>query len=161
MQKITQCLWFDSNAEEAVNFYLSIFKNSKIHNISHYSEEGVNASGMKKGSVMVISFSLEGQKFMALNGGPVFKFTPALSLVVHCKSQKEIDWFYDKLSEGGKPGQCGWLEDRFGLSWQIVPAVLEDFMSDNDVEKTGRVMKELLKMNKIKIDVLKKAFDGA
>ena len=137
MQKIVTFLWFDDKAEEAANFYVSIFKNSKITNASRYGEAGPGP----KGSVMVVEFELEGQKFMALNGGPVFKLTPAISLVVNCETQNEVDDLWDKLlAGGGKPSQCGWLEDKYGLSWQIVPTVLGKLMSDPDPEKSKRVM---------------------
>ncbi|HWP00082.1 MAG TPA: VOC family protein [Methylococcus sp.] len=148
MQKITPFLWFDDQAEEAVNFYTSIFKNSKTVNITHYGEKGAEASGRPKGTVMTMAFQLEGQEFVALNGGPHFKFTEAISFVVNCESQTEVDYYWEKLSEGGdeKAQQCGWLKDKYGLSWQIVPAALGELLSHPDPEKSGRVMKALLQM---------------
>lgn len=169
MQKITPCLWFDDNAEEAVNFYVSVFsakggsasggKNSKITGITHYGEAGANASGRPKGTVMTVTFQLEGQDFMALNGGPVFKFTEAVSLVVNCKTQKEIDHYWEKLSKGGdkKAQICGWLKDKYGLSWQIVPDVLPKMLLDKNKKRSEKVMEALLKMKKLEIDKLKRA----
>jgi len=142
MQKITPFLWFDDKAEEAMNFYVSIFKNSKRGRISRYGEAGPGP----KGTVMVATFQLEGQDFMALNGGPHFKFTEAISLVVNCESQDEVDAFWEKLSEGGSKGQCGWLKDKYGLSWQVVPTALGKLMSDPDPEKSKRVMTAMLQM---------------
>ncbi|HZC69026.1 MAG TPA: VOC family protein [Nitrospirales bacterium] len=160
MQKITPCLWFDNQAEEAVNFYVSIFKNSKIGSITRYGEEGAKVSGRPEGTVMTVTFQLDGQEFMALNGGPVFKFTEAISFIVNCKTQKEIDELWLKLSEGGdeKAQQCGWLKDKFGLSWQIVPTVLGEMLQDKDSKKSERVMEALLQMKKIDIQSLKKAY---
>jgi predicted 3-demethylubiquinone-9 3-methyltransferase (glyoxalase superfamily) len=155
MQKIVPFLWFDDKAEEAMNFYVSIFKNSKRGRISRYGEAGPGP----KGTVMVATFQLEGQEFMALNGGPHFKFTEAISLVVNCETQDEVDAFWEKLSEGGSKGQCGWLKDKYGLSWQIVPTVLGELMSDPDPEKSKRVMTAMLKMSKIVIRGLKQAYD--
>ncbi|HUX84647.1 MAG TPA: VOC family protein [Chitinophagaceae bacterium] len=152
-QKITPCLWFDDQAEEAARFYTSIFKNSKIGAISRYGDSGPG----KKGSVLVVTFQLDGQEFMALNGGPVFKFTEAISLAVDCADQKEVDEFWNKLSEGGQTSQCGWLKDKYGLSWQIVPSALEELMSTGDPEQSNRVMKALLQMTRIDIEGLKKA----
>src|ERR1051325_9973557 len=140
MQKITPCLWFDSQAEEAVKFYTSIFKNSKIGKVARYGESGAKVSGRPKGTVMTVTFELDGQEFMALNGGPIFKFTEAISLAVNCKTQEEIDQLWEKLSTGGEKGVCGWLKDKYGLSWQIVPTVLGEMMQDKDAEKTERVM---------------------
>jgi predicted 3-demethylubiquinone-9 3-methyltransferase (glyoxalase superfamily) len=139
-QKITPFLWFNDNAEEAANFYTSVFKNSKIGTISRYDEASAKASGRPAGTVMTVSFELDGQNFMALNGGPEFKFTPAISLVVNCETQQEIDYFWQKLSEGGKEIECGWLEDKYGVSWQVVPVILGELMKSNDPAKTGRVM---------------------
>jgi predicted 3-demethylubiquinone-9 3-methyltransferase (glyoxalase superfamily) len=161
MQKVTPCLWFDDNAEEAVNFYVSLFKNSKIKNIAHYREAGAEASGRPKGSVMTIIFELEGQEFMALNGGPHFKFTPAISLMVNCKTQAEIDEYWNKLSEGGATQPCGWLTDKYGLSWQIVPSALGEMMQDSKPENSERVMKAILEMEKIDIETLKRAYNAA
>ena len=158
MQKITPFLWFDNQAEEAVNFYTSIFKNSKIVSIARYGEEGANAAGRPKGSVMTVVFKLEGQEFIALNGGPVFTFSPAISFLVNCKTQKEVDLLWEKLSEGGEKGQCGWLKDKYGVSWQIVPTVLGEMLQDKDPKKSKRVMEAMLKMDKIDIQTLKQAY---
>ena len=155
MQKITPFLWFDDKAEEAMNFYVSIFKNSKRGRISRYGEAGPGP----KGTVMVATFQLEGQEFIALNGGPQFKFTEAISFVVSCETQDEVDAFWEKLSEGGAKGQCGWLKDKFGLSWQIVPTALGELMSDPDPEKSKRVMTAMLQMKKLDISGLKRAYD--
>ena len=162
MKKITPCLWFDNEAEEAVNFYVSIFKNSKIGSVTHYGEAGAEASGRPKGTVMTITFQLEGQEFMALNGGPVFKFNEAISFVVNCKAQKEVDRLGEKLSEGGdqKAQQCGWLKDKYGVSWQIVPTILGQMLQDEDGEKSERVMKAVLQMKKIDTKPLKQAYEG-
>src|SRR5881397_138995 len=152
MQKITPFLWFDSQAEEAVKFYTSIFKNSKIGKIARYGEEGEQVSGRPAGSVMTVEFQLEGQEFVALNGGPHFKFTEAISFVVSCQNQEEVDYFWDKLTaDGGKPGQCGWLKDKFGVSWQIVPSALPELLQNKDPEKSKRVMKALMQMHKLDI----------
>jgi predicted 3-demethylubiquinone-9 3-methyltransferase (glyoxalase superfamily) len=156
MQKITPFLWFDANAEEAVKFYTSIFKSSKIGEISRYGEAGPGP----KGSVMVINFELDGQEFIALNGGPEYKFTPAISLVVNCKNQEEVDDYWDKLSAGGQKVQCGWLQDKFGLSWQVVPTILGELMKDKDPAKRERVMKAMLQMVKLDVDGLKRAAEG-
>jgi predicted 3-demethylubiquinone-9 3-methyltransferase (glyoxalase superfamily) len=154
MQKITTFLWFDNQAEEAANFYISIFPNSKILSSSRYGE----GAPMPKGTVMTISFQLAGQEFIALNGGPQFKFTPAISLSVACEDQKEIDYYWEKLTSGGKPVQCGWLEDKFGLSWQVVPAELGKLLSGGgDAAKANRAMQALMKMKKLEIDALKNA----
>lgn len=155
MQRITPFLWFDDNAEEAVNFYTSIFNDSKIENISRYGE---NEPG-PVGSVMMANFKLNGQDFMALNGGPVFKFSQAISFFVSCENQAEVDHYWDKLSEGGEVQQCGWLVDKFGISWQIVPTALGQLMGDPDPVKAGRVMQAMLKMIKIDIAGLKQAYD--
>jgi predicted 3-demethylubiquinone-9 3-methyltransferase (glyoxalase superfamily) len=155
MQKITPFLWFDSHAEEAVNFYTSIFKNSKIGHISRYGDAGPGP----KGSVMTVQFELEGQPFIALNGGPQFKFTEAISFSVACETQKEVDEFWEKLSAGGEPGPCGWLKDKYGLSWQINPTILGKMLSDPDPQKSKRVMEAMLKMKKIDIARLKQAYD--
>jgi len=157
MQTITPFLWFDDKAEEAVNFYVSIFNNSKIGSITRYGDEAAEVSGRPKGTVMTVTFQLEGQEFMALNGGPHFKFTEAISLLVNCKTQEEVDELWEKLSEGGEKGQCGWLKDKYGLSWQIVPTVLGEMLQDKDARKSERVMNALLKMNKIEIKALKQA----
>jgi predicted 3-demethylubiquinone-9 3-methyltransferase (glyoxalase superfamily) len=152
-QKITTFLWFDNNAEEAVNFYVSIFKNSKILNTTRYGEIGPGP----KGTVMTIAFQLDGQEFTALNGGPQFKFTEAVSLVVHCDTQDEVDYFWEKLSEGGEKIECGWLKDKFGLAWQITPDVLLDLLEQSDEEKSQRVMKAMMQMKKLDIEGLKQA----
>ena len=158
MQKITPCLWFESQAEEAVSFYLSVFKDSKITDIERYNHESAKASGQEAGSVMTIIFTLNGNEFMALNGGPVFKFTPAISFMVSCENQEEVNWFWDMLSEGGEEQQCGWLTDKYGVSWQIVPIALAELMGKNDPKKSENLMKALIEMKKIDIDVLKKAY---
>jgi len=162
MQKITPCLWFDSQAEEAVTFYVSIFKNSKIGTVTRYGEAGAEASGMPKGTVMTITFQIEGQEFMALNGGPVFKFNEAISLIVNCQTQEELDRLWEKLSEGGdeKAQQCGWLKDKYGLSWQIVPVVIGEMLQDKDPRKAEDVMKALLQMKKIDMKTLEQAYKG-
>jgi len=160
MQKITPCLWFDSNAEEAVKFYASIFKNSKIGKISRYGKEGYEIHGKPEGTVLTVEFELNGQTFTALNGGPTFKFNEAISFQVHCKSQKEVDYYWDKLSKGGdeKAQQCGWLKDKYGLSWQIVPTVLGEMLNDKDAEKSKRVMHALFQMRKLDIKRLQQAY---
>jgi predicted 3-demethylubiquinone-9 3-methyltransferase (glyoxalase superfamily) len=155
MQKITPFLWFDDQAEEAMNFYVSVFKNSKIVSVSRYGEGGPRPKGM----VMIATFQLNGQEFMALNGGPEFKFTEAISLFVDCKTQEEVDYLWEKLSDGGEKGQCGWLKDKYGLSWQIVPSALGELMNDKDSEKSKRVMEAMLKMTKIDIAELKRAYE--
>ncbi|MCI0413714.1 VOC family protein [bacterium] len=157
MQKITPFLWFDDKAEEAMNFYTSIFKNSKTGSIVRYGDAGPGP----KGSVLTAEFELEGQKFIALNGGPQFKFTEAISFVVSCETQAEIDEFWEKLSEGGQKSQCGWLKDRYGLSWQIVPPILGQMLRDKDPEKAKRVMEAMLQMTKIDIKALKRAYEAS
>src|SRR5437773_11712757 len=157
MQKINPFLWFDHQAEEAVKFYTSIFKNSRIGKIARYGEEAEKIAGRPKGSVMTVEFQLEGQEFVALNGGPHFKFTEAISFVVNCQTQEEVDYYWEKLSEGGKEVQCGWLKDKFGLSWQIVPTVLGELLSDKDALKSQRVMEAMLQMVKLDIKKLKQA----
>jgi len=156
IQKISPFLWFDHQAEEAVHFYTSIFKNSKIELVTHYGDAGPGP----KGSVMTIAFQLGGQEFVALNGGPHFKFTEAISFVVNCEDQKEVDYFWSKLSAGGEESRCGWLKDKFGLSWQIVPTVLIEMLADKDVAKAKRVTHAMLQMDKIDIPTLQKAYDG-
>jgi predicted 3-demethylubiquinone-9 3-methyltransferase (glyoxalase superfamily) len=156
VQKITPFLWFDNQAEEAMNFYTSIFKNAKIGNVSRYGEGGPGP----KGSVMVASFELDGMHFTALNGGPQFKFTEAISFYVSCESQDEVDHYWDKLSEGGQTQRCGWLKDKFGVSWQIIPSALPKLMSDPDRAKAGRVMQAMLQMKKIDVAKLQQAYDG-
>jgi predicted 3-demethylubiquinone-9 3-methyltransferase (glyoxalase superfamily) len=157
MQKIMTSLWFDGNAEEAVNFYVSLFKNSEIMGVGRYSEEGPG----KPGTVMTMQFKLDGQEFMAINGGPVFQFTPAISMFVNCETQEEVDFLWEKLLEGGQAEQCGWLKDRFGLSWQIVPTLLGKLMSDSNPVKAAAVSKALLKMIKLDCRLLQKAYDEA
>jgi predicted 3-demethylubiquinone-9 3-methyltransferase (glyoxalase superfamily) len=158
MQKITPFLWFDDKAEEAAKFYTSIFKNSKIENIARYGDAGAQVSGRPKGTVMTVEFQLEGQKFVALNGGPQFQFTEAISFVVNCQTQEEVDEYWKKLSAGGQEVQCGWLKDKYGLSWQIVPTVLGEMLSDSDPKKAERVMKAMLQMKKIDIKGLQQAY---
>ena len=158
MQKITPFLWFDDKAEEAAKFYTSIFKNSKIMHINRYGEEGAKVSERPKGTVMVVAFQLDGQEFVALNGGPIFTFSPAISFVVDCSTQEEVDMFWEKLSEGGETSQCGWLKDKYGVSWQIVPTILGEMLTDPDPIKSERVMKSMLQMKKIDIKALKKAY---
>jgi predicted 3-demethylubiquinone-9 3-methyltransferase (glyoxalase superfamily) len=157
MQKITPFLWFDDKAEEAANFYISIFKNSKILNIARYGEAGPGP----KGTVMLVAFELDGQPFMALNGGPVYTFSPAISLFVDCETQAEVDELWDKLSAGGSEVQCGWLKDKFGLSWQIIPKTLMELMQDKDPVKSQRVFKAMLQMTKIDAEGLRRAYRGA
>ena len=158
MQKITPCLWFDDQAEDAMKFYMSIFKNTKAGRLTRYGEAGAKVSGRPKGSVMTATFEIEGQEFMALNGGPHFKLSEAISLMVNCGSQQEIDEFWEKLSVGGEKGVCGWLKDKYGLSWQIVPTVLAKMMQDADSEKVNRVMQAILDMTKIDITRLEQAY---
>lgn len=162
MQRITPCLWFDDNAEEAANFYTSVFKNSKIKNISRYGEAGAAVSGRPKGSVLTVAFELDGQEFTALNGGPMFTFNEAISLQVNCETQAEVDYYWENLSAGGdeKAQQCGWLKDKFGVSWQIVPTVVSKMMSDPDPAKSERVMKALLPMKKLDLQGLQQAYEG-
>lgn len=157
MQKITPFLWFDNQAEEAANFYVSIFKNSKIGTVARYGESGPGP----KGSVMTVAFELDGEKFTALNGGPIFKFTEAISLVVNCEDQEEIDYFWEKLSvDGGKEVECGWLKDKYGLCWQVVPTILGELVQSDDPAKSERVMKALMQMKKLDIARLKQAAEG-
>lgn len=150
-------MWFNDKAEEAANFYTSIFKNSKIIKVVRYGEGAANASGRPKGTVMTVAFRLEGQEFVGLNGGPHFQFSEAVSFVVNCRTQKEVDKFWGKLSAGGREGQCGWLKDKYGVSWQIVPTVLVKLLNDADPAKSERVMKAILQMTKIDINTLRKA----
>jgi predicted 3-demethylubiquinone-9 3-methyltransferase (glyoxalase superfamily) len=155
-QKITTFLWFDNNAEEAANFYCSVFKNSKVGDVSRYGDAGPGP----KGTVMTIDFEIDGQQFTALNGGPQFKFTEAISLVVHCDTQEEIDYYWEKLSEGGQKVECGWLKDKYGLAWQIVPDLLLELIKDKNQQKVDRVMKAMMQMKKLEIEGLKKAAAG-
>ena len=154
MQKITPFLWFDGNAEEAINFYVSIFKNSKILSVARYGEAGPGP----KGTVMTAAFQLDGQEFVALNGGPQFKFTEAISFWVRCETQEEIDEMWEKLSEGGAKSRCGWLKDKYGLSWQVVPPILGEMLQDKDAEKSQRVMAAMMQMDKIDINTLRRAY---
>lgn len=160
--KMAICLWFDSQAEDAVDFYTSIFKNSKIIKTLHFGEAGYEIHQRPAGSIMTIEFELNGQLFTALNGGPHFKFNEAISIEVHCESQAELDHYWDNLSEGGpkEAQQCGWLKDKYGLSWQIVPNILSDFMNDKNYAKTERVMSAMLQMKKLDFAALEKAFNG-
>jgi len=160
LQRITPFLWFDDKAEEAAKFYVSIFKDSRIGTITRYDEEGAKAAGRPKGSVMTVRFELDGQPFTALNGGPHFQFSGAISFVVNCDTQEEVDHFWEKLSAGGREIQCGWLTDKFGVSWQVVPTVLIEMLQDKDPEKAKRVMAAMLKMTKIEIAPLKRAYEG-
>jgi predicted 3-demethylubiquinone-9 3-methyltransferase (glyoxalase superfamily) len=161
MQKISPCLWFDDKAEEAAKFYTSIFKDSKIGGVTRYGKEGYEIHGMDAGTVMTVDLEIEGQKFLALNGGPIFKFNEAISFQVHCETQKEVDYYWEKLSDGGneKAQQCGWLKDKYGVSWQIVPIVLGKMLQDKDLKKSQRVMKALLQMRKLDIKTLVKAYE--
>ena len=160
MQKISPCLWFDNNAEKAVQFYVSIFKNSKIGNVTHYGTEGYEIHKKKEGTVMTIDFEIEGEKFLALNGGPIFKFNEAISFQIYCETQDEVDYYWDNLTEGGdKNAQvCGWLKDKFGVSWQVVPNVLVKMLQDKDPKKTENVMRVMLQMQKLDINALTKAY---
>jgi predicted 3-demethylubiquinone-9 3-methyltransferase (glyoxalase superfamily) len=160
MQKISLCLWFDGQGEDAARFYTSIFRNSKIGPVTRYDEASAKAAGRPQGSVMTVDFELDGQRFMALNGGSLFKFTEAISLVVNCETQKEVDYFWEKLSAGGQEVECGWLKDRFGVSWQITPTILLEMLHDKDPEKAKRVMAAMLTMKKIDIERLKQAYGG-
>lgn len=155
MQKITPCLWFDHEAEEAASFYMSIFRNPKIVSVMHYGDAGPRP----KGTVLSVTFELDGQPFIALNGGPHFTFTPAISLFVSCETQKEVDELWEKLGAGGEGGRCGWLKDRYGVSWQIVPAILGEMLRDRDAARSNRVMAALLTMDKLDIDALKRAYE--
>lgn len=156
MQKIIPCLWFDNQAEEAMHFYTSIFKNAKVGNITRYGEAGPGPAG----SVLTASFELEGQQFVALNGGPEFTFTPAISFFVNCETQEEVDELWEKLSEGGEEVECGWLKDKYGVSWQIIPTILVEMLNDADPQRSQRVMQAMLQMKKIDIQTLKQAYEG-
>ena len=161
MQRISPCLWFDDQGEEAAKFYTSIFKDSKIGDVTRYGKEGYEIHGREEGTVMTVEFEIEGQKFLVLNGGPVFKFNEAISFQVYCETQEEVDYYWEKLSEGGdeKAQQCGWLKDKYGVSWQIVPTILIKMLKDKDSEKSQRVMKAMLQMHKLDISTLKKAYE--
>ncbi|UAL50911.1 VOC family protein [Bacillus sp. OVS6] len=162
IQKITTNLWFDLKAEEAAVFYTSVFKNSKIEKITRYGKERHHISGISEGTVMTVKFQLEGQEFVALNGGPQYKFTEAISFIVNCESQEEIDYYWEKLTEGGdeKAQVCGWLKDKYGVSWQIVPTCLTEMISSSDSEKSERVLKAMFQMKKMDIKTLKQAYEG-
>jgi predicted 3-demethylubiquinone-9 3-methyltransferase (glyoxalase superfamily) len=162
LQKITINLWFDNQAEEARNFYTSVFKDSTIGKTTYYGKEGKEIHGQNEGTVMTAEFSLNGQSFVALNGGPIFKFNEAVSLIVNCKNQEEVDYYWDKLTEGGdeKAQMCGWLKDKYGLSWQVVPAMLPKLLASSDKEKAGRTMNAMLKMKKLDIETLHQAYEG-
>ena len=162
LHKITPCLWFDNQAEDAAGFYTSIFKNSRIGNISRYGEAGYEVHGRPTGTVMAVAFELEGQAFSALNGGPAFKFNEAISFQINCASQEEVDYYWEKLSEGGDEAaqQCGWLKDKYGVSWQVVPIVLIDMLNEPESARSQRVMEAMLQMKKIEIDKLEHAYAG-
>ena len=156
MQKITPFLWFDDNAEEAANFYVSVFKNSKLLNVSRYGDAGPGPQG----TVMTVEFEIDGLGFFALNAGPRFKFTEAISFVVNCETQEEVDYYWERLSEGGEKSRCGWLKDQFGLSWQVTPTILDKLMADKDPVKSQRVMERMLQMDKLDIEPLQRAYEG-
>lgn len=160
LQKITPCLWFDTEAEQAAEFYISIFENSRILRRLHYIEAGYEVHGKPAGTIMTVEFEISGQRFTALNGGPHFKFNEAISLEVNCDNQEEIDYFWVRLSEGGEKGPCGWLKDRYGLSWQVTPAILAEMLSDPDQVKCTRVTNAFLQMGKLDIETLEKAYAG-
>jgi len=160
VQKITPFLWFDTQAEEAAKFYTSIFKNSRIVGTTYYAAEAAKASGRPEGSVMTVEFDLDGQRFTALNGGPIFKFTEAVSFVVHCDTQEEVDHYWQSLTAGGEEVQCGWLKDKFGLSWQVVPRILLELIQDKDPARSRRVMAAMMQMKKIEIEPIRKAAEA-
>ena len=155
MQKVTPFLWFNDNADEAIKFYISVFKNSKLVNASYYGDAGPGP----KGTIMTATIELEGQRFMLLNGGPMFKFTEAISLFISCKTQEEVDYYWDKLIEGGQHSQCGWLKDKFGLSWQVVPEILGELIREKDAKRANNAMQAMLKMSKLDIKKLKEAYE--
>lgn len=157
-QRITNCLWFDSQAEEAADFYTAIFKNSKIGRVARYGKEGFEIHGKPAGTVMTVEFQLDNQDFLALNGGPEFKFNEAISLTINCESQEEIDYYWDRLTAGGEEGPCGWLKDKFGVSWQVVPVALAEMLSQSDLEKSQRVTKAFLHMKKLDLKKLEEEF---
>jgi predicted 3-demethylubiquinone-9 3-methyltransferase (glyoxalase superfamily) len=161
MKPLTTCLWFDTDAEQAATFYTSVFDDSRLGKITRYSKEGRDIHGKEAGSVMTVDFELHGQRFVALNGGPHFKFNEAVSFQVHCRTQKEVDYFWAKLSEGGSEGPCGWLKDKYGVSWQVVPTVLTDMLSGSDPRKVESVTKAFLQMKKFDIAALERAYAGA
>jgi predicted 3-demethylubiquinone-9 3-methyltransferase (glyoxalase superfamily) len=160
MSTISHCLWFDGKAEQAAKFYTSIFKNGKIGKIARYGKEGFEIHGQPEGTVMTVEFEIDGMKYLGLNGGPIFKFTEAFSIVVNCDTQEEIDYFWGKLTQGGQEVECGWLKDQFGVSWQINPKILGEMLSDPDPRKVGRVTEAFLKMKKFDIAALRRAFEG-
>lgn len=162
IQKIIANLWFENQAEEAAKFYVSVFKNSTIGRIMRYGKEGIEIHGRPAGSVMIIEFEIEGQQFIGLNGGPHFKFNEAISFIINCNSQNEVDYYWEKLTEGGDPKAqvCGWLKDKFGVSWQVVPTEINDMFMDENSEKAQRAMKAMLQMKKIDLGVMKKAYEG-
>lgn len=160
MQKITPCLWFNHNALEAAKFYVSLFKHSKLGRIMKYDAASAKVSGMKEGSVLTVELTIAGQDFMALNGGPIFKLSEATSFMIDCKDQKEVDFYWNKLSKGGKEMPCGWVKDRFGLTWQVVPTMMNKWMTDKDSKKAQATMRVMLTMKKLDIAKLKKAHDG-
>ena len=162
LNKLTTSLWFDTQAEEAAKFYLSVFKDSSLCRVAHYGEEGQEIHGRPAGSVMTVEFTLNGQDFVALNGGPHFKFNEAVSFIINCETQEEVDHYWNQLSEGGDPKaqMCGWLKDKYGLSWQVVPTILPKLMSDPDKERSGRVMNAMLQMKKMDIETLEKAAES-
>jgi predicted 3-demethylubiquinone-9 3-methyltransferase (glyoxalase superfamily) len=161
-QRIAPCLWFDDQAEEAAEYYTSIFKNSRIVNIARYGEAGREIHGRPAGSVMIVVFELDGQEFTALNGGPLFKFNEAISLQVFCETQEEVDYYWEKLTQGGDPKaqQCGWLKDKFGVSWQVVPTIVSELLADHTSEKSQRAMAAVLQMKKPDIEAMKRAYEG-
>lgn len=160
VQKIAPCLWFDTQAQEAAEFYVSIFDNSRIVRVLHYTEAGHEIHGMPTGSVLTVEFEISGQRFTALNGGPHFTFNEAISLEISCADQREVDYYWEKLSAGGKQGNCGWLKDRYGVSWQVTPVILAEMLNDPDQSKCARVTNAFLKMRKLEIRELEKAFKG-
>lgn len=161
LQRINPCLWFDNQGEEAARFYVSVFRDASLGAISHYSEEGQEIHGRPAGSVMTVEFVLEGQSFVALNGGPQFTFNEAISLMINCTSQEEIDYYWNALTaHGGQPSDCGWLKDRFGVSWQVAPVQLDELLRDPDRQKAGRVMRAMLQMHKIDLAAIMRAAEG-
>lgn len=162
LQRLTPCLWFENQAEEAAKFYISVFKNSGIGRITYYGEAGQEQHGQKPGTVMTVEFELDGHQFLGLNGGPVFKFNEAVSFIINCKDQAEIDYYWEKLTAGGDPKAqvCGWLKDKYGLSWQVAPTILSDMVASGDKVKAGRAMEAMMKMKKLDIATLEKAFNG-
>ncbi|MGV3461527.1 MAG: VOC family protein [Flavobacterium sp.] len=162
LQKIVTCIWFDKNGEEAANFYLSVFKDGKLGRKTYYGKEGHEIHGMPEGALLTIEFEIVGHQFVLLNGGPMFKLNEAVSFIINCNDQEEVDYYWDKLTEGGDPNaqQCGWCKDKYGVSWQVVPTILDDMVSDPDKEKAGRAMDAMLKMKKIDIKKLEEAFNA-